>query len=98
MWDAQLKTLKRVKHVGMVVTTDLAIVTEPNPKNKQEVGRRLANIAACNVYRQRLPEDKRPQVCSGPVFESMEINGQKIRLTFQNADGLKARSALSLRA
>ena len=92
IWDAQLKTFKRVKHVGMVVTTDLAIVTEPNPKNKQEVGRRLATIAACKVYRDRLPEDKRPQVCSGPVFESMQINAKKIRLTFQHADGLKARS------
>ena len=92
MWDAQLKTLKRVKHVGMVVTTDLAIVTDPNPKNKQEVGRRLATIAACKVYQERLAEDKRPKVCSGPIFESMQINANKIRLTFQNADGLKARS------
>jgi len=92
MWDAQLKTLNQVKHVGMVVTTDLAIVTDPNPKNKQEVGRRLANIAAYNVYRDRLPEGKQPQFFSGPRFESMQIDAQKIQLTFQNADGLKARS------
>lgn len=92
MWDAQLKTLKRVKHVGMVVTTDLAVVTEPNPKNKQEVGRRLATIAACELYRNRLPKDKRPQVCNGPIFDSMQIEDKKIRLTFKSSDGLRARS------
>ncbi len=92
LWDAQLKTLNRVKHVGMVVTTDLAILTEPNPKNKQEVGRRLANIALGNIYQEQLPTDQPPQVHSGPTFESMEMSGEKIRLTFSNAAGLKARS------
>ena len=93
LWDAQLKTLNQCKHIGMVVTTDIADVTDPNPKNKQEVGRRLALLALQNVYRDRLPETEPAIVCSGPIYESMKINGQQILINFRNAEGLKSISS-----
>ncbi len=92
LWDAQLKTLNHSKHVGMVVTSDIADVKEPHPKNKQEVARRLALLASHNIYPDQPPTDKQLQVCNGPIFQSMRIDGQKIHLLFDNADGLKARN------
>jgi len=92
VWDAQLKTLSQCEHTGMVVTSDIADVTEPQPKNKQEVGRRLALLTLHNIYRDQLPETEQAIVSSGPTFESMRINDKQIQLRFRNAEGLKASS------
>lgn len=67
---------------GMVVALDLA---EPSadpwhPKNKQEVGRRLYLVAQKIAYGQDV-------VYSGPIYESMVVEGNKIRLRFKHADG-----------
>ena len=92
IWDAQLKTLKQIKNTGMVVTSDIADVTDMHPKNKQEVGRRLALLALDNVYRNLLPDTEQVIVSSGPIYESMQINDRKIQLQFKNAAGLKTNS------
>ena len=92
IWDAQLKTLDQCKHSGMVVTSDIADVTDLHPKNKQEVGRRLALLALQNVYRDRLNANEQAIVCSGPTFETMRIKDRQIQLQFQNAVGLKTNS------
>ena len=89
LWDAQLKTLSLAKNVGMVVTSDIADITDMHPKNKQEVGRRLALLALDNAYRDLLPATEQKFVSSGPIFESMQISEQKIQLNFRNAEGLK---------
>ena len=92
LWDAQLKTLNQCKNIGMVVTSDIADVTDLHPKNKQEVGRRLALLALHDIYRDRLPAAEQAFVPTGPIYESMRISGQKIQLNFQNAEGLKTNS------
>lgn len=92
IWDAQLKTLKRSKHVGMVVTSDIADVDEQHPKNKQEVARRLALLASCDLYYDHLSETEQTKLRNGPIFESMRIVDQTIQLHFRNADGLKIRT------
>ena len=92
LWDAQLKTLNQSKQVGMVVTSDIGDVDDLHPKNKQEVGRRLALLALSNVYNENLPAEKRSLVSSGPVFESMRIANQNIELQFRHAEGLKTSS------
>ena len=83
LWEAQLLTLKNVPHTGMVVTTDIGDVRNIHPQNKQEVGRRLALWALAKVYGRDL-------VCSGPIYQSMTIEGNKIRLAFESATGLKS--------
>ena len=83
LWEAQLLTLKNVPATGMVVTTDIGDLKDIHPKNKQDVGGRLALWALAKVY-------GRDVVCSGPIYRSMAVEGGKIRLQFDSAVGLKS--------
>lgn len=69
---------------GMVVTLDIGDPQDIHPRNKQEVGRRLALHAKTQVY--DLPGDAR-----GPVFASVRREGAALRVRFTHvADGLIA--------
>jgi sialate O-acetylesterase len=65
---------------GMAVTIDIGEAADIHPRNKQEVGRRLALQALANVYGKDLP-------FSGPSFQSMTIEGDKIRIRFDHTFG-----------
>ena len=80
LWEAQLMTLKSVPNTGMAVTTDIGDVKDIHPKNKQEVGRRLALWALAKIHGRRL-------VYSGPIYRSMSVEGGAIRLRFDFAAG-----------
>ena len=68
--EAQTKTLS-LPNTGMAVTTDIGNPTNIHPKDKQDVGKRLAAIAFHNVYGEN-------NVYSGPMYQSMKITGNKI--------------------
>ncbi|MRS64598.1 sialate O-acetylesterase [Larkinella terrae] len=72
--EAQTMTLA-LPNTGMAVTSDIGEPKDIHPKNKQDVGKRLALNALKTVYGQN-------RVYSGPVFKSMEVNGNKAILTF----------------
>lgn len=74
--EAQTKTLS-LQNTGMVVTTDIGNPNDIHPTNKQTVATRLAAIALNNVYNHNM-------VCSGPVFQSFEIKGDQLILTFDS--------------
>jgi sialate O-acetylesterase len=90
LWEAQRMTLDASPNTGMAVTVDIADVEgiHPknnnfegiHPKNKQEVGRRLALWALAKVYGRKL-------VYSGPIYKSMTIEGDTIRLAFDHRGG-----------
>lgn len=80
--DAQLHTARSVPRTGLVVTTDIGDARDIHPRNKQEVGRRLALWALATVYGQ----DWQPY--SGPLYRSLERRGSALRLHFEHADGL----------
>lgn len=84
LWDAQLKSLA-VPGVGMCVTTDITNINDIHPKNKQDVGKRLALWALANSY------GKKDLVYSGPLYESHEIEGSKVRIKFKHGSGLMAK-------
>lgn len=84
LWDSQLKTLA-VPNTGMCVTTDITNVNDIHPKNKQDVGKRLAMWALANTYGQK------DLVYSGPLYDSHEIEGNKIRIKFKHGVGLTAK-------
>ncbi len=78
--EAQLLTLKASPNTGMAVTMDIGEVKDIHPKNKQDVGKRLALWALAKVYGQTL-------VYSGPIYKSMAVEGRKIRLQFDHVGG-----------
>lgn len=77
--EAQLMSLS-VANTGMVVTSDIGDVNDVHPKNKQEVGRRLALWALAKTYGHEL-------VYSGPLYKSMQVEGDKIRIFFDYTGG-----------
>lgn len=82
--EAQTMTLS-LPNTGMAVATDIGEANDIHPKNKQDVGKRLAAIALNRVYNQK-------GIDSGPVYESMKVEGNKIRLSFsQTGTGLVAK-------
>ncbi len=82
--EQMLKTLK-VKMTGMAITIGLGEADNIHPKNKQEVGRRLALWALGTVYH------RKDVVTSGPLPKGHAIRGSDVVLSFQHANGgLKA--------
>jgi sialate O-acetylesterase len=82
--DAQLSTLS-VLNTGMAVTIDIGDANRIHPRNKQEVGRRLALIARSKTYGENIPY-------SGPIYKSQVFKVNKIELEFTHADnGLLAK-------
>ena len=65
-----------VANTGMAVTADIGNVDDIHPRNKQLVGQRLALWALAKTY------GRKDRVCSGPLYKSMLVEGNKIRLEF----------------
>jgi sialate O-acetylesterase len=75
--EAQAKVLG-LPNTGMAVAIDIGEAHNIHPRNKQEVGRRLALIAKTRVY------GVAPEV-SGPVFASATREGKALRVRFTSA-------------
>jgi sialate O-acetylesterase len=67
---------------AMAVTIDIGDPNNIHPANKQEVGRRLALHARQQVYGENL-------VANGPIFQAAKREGSVMRVTFQEAVGLR---------
>jgi sialate O-acetylesterase len=86
LWEAQTNTLTAAKNTGMAVTTDIGNLNDIHPKNKQDVGLRLALWALAKDY------GKSDVVYSGPLYDSMSVEGNKVRIKFKHtAGGLKTK-------
>lgn len=77
--EAQAMTLSLPK-TGMAVIIDVGDANDIHPRNKQDVGKRLALAAQKVAYNENT-------VYSGPTYKSMKTEGNKIILTFDNAGG-----------
>jgi sialate O-acetylesterase len=78
--EAQAMTAKQVPNCGLAVAIDIGDAKDIHPKNKREVGRRLALSALANTYGRKIEG-------SGPWYRSMEATPAGIRLTFDHATG-----------
>ena len=77
--EEMLKSLA-LKNTGMAITVDVGEAKDIHPKNKQDVGKRLALWALAATYGK--------DVCgSGPIYKSMEKKGGKIVLHFDHVCG-----------
>lgn len=78
--EAQLLTAQSVPKTGLAVAIDIGVAGDIHPRNKQEVGRRLALSALAIAYGKKLDH-------SGPVYRAMKIENNKIRLSFDHVGG-----------
>lgn len=74
--EAQTLTLS-LPNTGMACIIDIGEANDIHPKNKQEVGRRLALVANKQVYNQNV-------IASGPVYTNFQKAGDRIRIGFTN--------------
>lgn len=89
--EAQLLTLK-LPNTGMAVITDLGDWNDVHPTNKSDVGKRLALAA------QKVAYGDNKVVYSGPIYQSMKIDGDRIIISFNNVgSGLIAKGGSELK-
>ncbi len=77
--EAQAFTLA-LPNTGMAVTTDIGEEKDIHPKNKQDVGKRLAAIALHKTYGVS-------NTYNGPKYQSMKIEGNKVIVSFNKTGG-----------
>ncbi|MCL2103871.1 MAG: sialate O-acetylesterase [Kiritimatiellaeota bacterium] len=85
IWEAQAAVPGAIPNTGYAVINDIGNVKDIHPRNKQDVGLRLANQALNRTY------GKADVVWSGPVYRSFAVEGAKVRVAFDHAEGLKTR-------
>jgi sialate O-acetylesterase len=87
--EAQLMTLA-LPDTGMAVAIDIGEADDIHPRNKQDVGDRLALAARKVAYGEDLEH-------SGPIYQSMEIQGREVVLSFGHVgSGLSTRNGETL--
>ncbi|MBM3290136.1 MAG: sialate O-acetylesterase [Candidatus Hydrogenedentes bacterium] len=77
--EAQLRTLG-LKNTGMATIIDIGEAKDIHPKNKQDVGLRLALSAFKTAYGHDWPDQ-------GPMYKSLRVDGNKAVVTFADTDG-----------
>jgi len=78
-------TVLSIPNTGMAVTIDIGDPANIHPKDKQDVADRLTRIALANTYDRNIE-------FSGPMYDSMKVEGDAIRIKFTHVDtGLVAK-------
>lgn len=77
--EAQAKSLM-IPHTGMAVTLDIGDEKNVHPRNKLDVGKRLARLALAGTYGKSV-------AASGPVFHQAAVEGGRIRVKFDHFGG-----------
>ncbi|HYE18766.1 MAG TPA: sialate O-acetylesterase [Tepidisphaeraceae bacterium] len=75
--ESQRQTLA-VPHTGMAVTIDVGEAGDIHPRNKADVGDRLARLALHDLY------GKSDVTPTGPLYRGMTVDGDQIRITFDH--------------
>jgi sialate O-acetylesterase len=78
--EAQALALK-LPNTGMAVAIDIGDAADIHPKNKQEVGKRLAAWGLNAFY------GRKDVVPSGPLYAGMAVEGNRIRIRFEHVAG-----------
>ena len=82
--EAQAVVTSEIPHTGLAVTIDLGEADNIHPKNKQDVGLRVALLALAKVYQQQL-------TYCGPVCDGVTLKDSIMRVHFaQVGKGLTA--------
>jgi sialate O-acetylesterase len=81
IWEAQAAVPAAIPNTGYTVINDIGNTKDIHPRNKQDVGHRLAFWALGTVYGQTVAS------VSGPLFAGAEIKGSEVVCSFTHADG-----------
>src|SRR4029079_11383115 len=73
--EAQRRTVVDTPNTGLIVTIDIGEAHDIHPKNKLDVGKRMARWALADVYSQKITK-------SGPMFRRAWHTGSKINIQF----------------
>ncbi|MFT3783905.1 MAG: sialate O-acetylesterase [Nibricoccus sp.] len=82
--EAQTQTLAE-PNTGMAVILDIGSSSDIHPRNKRDVGHRLALLARAKDYGETTLE------FSGPLMDKVEFNSAQVRVAWKHADGLRTR-------
>jgi sialate O-acetylesterase len=83
--EAQRRTVLSTPKTGLIVTIDIGEARDIHPKNKLDVGLRMARWALADVYGRKMTR-------SGPTLRAAKVDGLKIILTFDDVgQGLRIR-------
>ena len=85
IWEAQAAVPAAVPNSGYTVINDIGNVKDIHPRNKQDVGLRMADQALDRTY------GVKGLVWAGPSYAAFKVEGAKMRVTFDHAEGLKTR-------
>jgi sialate O-acetylesterase len=88
--DQQRCFLAAIPHTGMAVTSDLGAPDSVHPRNKRDVGHRLAIWALAKTYGEKIE-------FSGPRPEDIRRSGAKLILQFSHATGWRASDGQTVR-
>ncbi|WP_035611429.1 sialate O-acetylesterase [Haloferula sp. BvORR071] len=78
--EAQSLTAKKVPHSGIATIIDIGEANDIHPRNKQDVGKRLALQALAKTYGKQV-------VAAGPEFKEAKVEGSAMRLSFDSIGG-----------
>ena len=83
--EAQRRTALTVRNTGLIATIDIGEAHDIHPKNKLDVGKRMARWALADVYGRKITN-------TGPMLRTSKVDGAKIVLTFDDVgSGLRIR-------
>ena len=80
IWAAQQKALS-IPNTGMAVINDIGNIKDIHPRNKSEVGRRLALWALDRDY------GIKQSAVSGPLFRELKVDGSTATVFFDHSGG-----------
>jgi sialate O-acetylesterase len=80
LWEAQTNVL-RIPQTGLAVVNDIADLADIHPRNKRDVGLRLALWARAKTY------GEKDLVFSGPLFKSAAFEGGRAVVSFDHVGG-----------
>ncbi|MEC5127799.1 sialate O-acetylesterase [Verrucomicrobiales bacterium BCK34] len=78
--EQMLRFWEEGTNTGMVVAIDKGEAEDIHPRDKKPIGERLARFARANTYGENI-------VFSGPVFDSLQIDGAKAVVSFKHPGG-----------
>lgn len=77
-WAQQYQAVQSTPRTAMIATVDIGELKNAHPKNKRDIGSRLALLALRDAY------GKKDIVASGPVYKSLQVKGKTVEVIFEN--------------